>query len=105
MSATEKTRRESWDKTQAILGPRQKEVLDLVKEASGSAGLYAGITAWEIAIALKRDVYVVRPRLTELKALGVIVAQGTKFHPGTDRNETSWVLNAIFDNKGQGRLL
>lgn len=88
MAQTQITRRESYEATLEGLGLRQKAVYAVV-EANTTMG---GATAWEIAEFLRLEVYVVRPRLTELQSLGVIESRGTRYHAGTDRKEAVWFL-------------
>lgn len=51
------------------------------------------LTAWQIADTLDRNVYTVRPRLTELKAAGKIKEVGTRWCDRTQRPETVWEAN------------
>ncbi len=80
------------------LGPRQREVVDLLNR------YYAkGLTAWELAGLTKRYVHAVRPRLTELRDLGVVRESGETWHAETGRKETVWKLVA-FDDSGQMQM-
>jgi len=83
------TQSESWDKTLAELGPRQREVLDAIRRHP------SGASAWELSTELRRDVYTVRPRICELFKMGVIREVGTRWEASTYRHETVWgiVLN------------
>lgn len=80
------TRNESWDRIQSVLSERQAEVYQLLRAAP------AGLTAWQIAHKLDRPVYVVRPRLTELKKGVFVHAIGKRFFDGTKRLEAVWKL-------------
>lgn len=84
MSLTESLRNESFDKIRHTLGDRQWEVFILVAHHSN------GLSAWQVANLLKRPVYVVRPRLTELRTLGLLHVTGLTFHPETQRRESIW---------------
>lgn len=81
----QQTKRESYEQSLATVGPRQKEVLDLLKQCPD------GLSAWEMASILHRDVYTIRPRITELYQDGWIRPWGTQFCQKTQRNETIWV--------------
>lgn len=65
------------------VGSRQQEIIDLLSNSKG-------MTAWEIADALGREVYTVRPRLTELMYKGAVMPLSTKYQARTDREETIW---------------
>lgn len=81
---TRNTRRQSYDEIQPELGHREAEVYDLLLKHTH------GLTAWEIAGILKREVYTVRPRLTNLKEKGLIQATGTRWQDRTNRSEAIW---------------
>lgn len=81
-----KSQSESWDKTRKELGPRQEQVYSFL------VGRPDGLTAWDIADYMNRQVYTIRPRLTELKILGRIKEAGSKWHEATQRRETNWVI-------------
>ncbi len=83
---TLQTRRDSWDKIQGQLGVRQAAVFEQLRREP------AGLTAWEIARRLDWPVYIVRPRLTELKTDGHIRTIGKKFYEATQRLEAVWKL-------------
>lgn len=93
-SVTQETRRASYEQVIGELGTRQSEVLHAVQS-------HPGITAWEIAAQIKRYVHAVRPRLTELRAKGLVEAQGTKWHQETLRTEAMWFMR---DSTGQQEL-
>jgi predicted transcriptional regulator len=76
------TQIESWHKTLSELGPRQREVLNAL--------LVHPRSAWELSKECGRMVHAVRPRLTELKAKGMIREAGERYEPITDRNEAVW---------------
>lgn len=101
MSLSESLRNESFDKIRPTLGDRQWEVFSLVAYHS------SGLSAWEVASKLNRPVYVVRPRLTELRKLGLLSVSGLKYHPETDRRESIWSATPTvhFDTSGQGEFL
>lgn len=97
---THETRRASFDKIKEHIGSRQREVLERLESAP------EGLTAWELAGALGRQVYTVRPRLTELRNLELIEAFGAHFHEETGRREAIWRVSRrpVFDATGQGIL-
>lgn len=76
---------ESWHKTISELGPRQHEVIDALVSAEPT-----GLSAWELADRLNRFVHAVRPRLTELKGMGLVYEWGERFCRYTDRHEAVW---------------
>lgn len=78
------TQRQSWTETQADLGTRRRDVLDLFFERKD------GWTAWEVAERLERPVYVVRPRISELSKLGLLVPVGKKRSRFTGKLEALW---------------
>jgi len=84
MSETLATRSESWDKVKEGLGARQGEVLAQLE------GAPSGLTAWEIANKIHRLVHAVRPRLTEMRKLGLIECVGKRYYKPTDRMEAIW---------------
>jgi predicted transcriptional regulator len=94
---TNSTRRESFNRIQEHLGPRHKEVMDLL-ETSGP------LTAWEVAEKTGRMIHTVRPRLCELAGKGLVETVGEKLWKPTDRNEAVWAVKAktYFDVTGQG---
>ena len=77
MSITKETRLESYIKTK-VTG-RQKKVLD----ALGDKEMTARMIAAELGYS---DMNAVRPRITELKELGVIEACGKAYDQTTKRN-------------------
>ncbi len=83
----------SWEQTVRELGPRQREVIDVLMHSSG-------LSAWELSERLHRFVHAVRPRLTELKAMGVVQVAGERWEPRTQRHETIWKL-IPWDERGQ----
>ena len=89
-----KAQLKSWHETLRELGPRQREVVDLLLRCS------QGLSAWEIADRTKRLVHAVRPRLTELRAMGMVREAGERWEPRTERHEAVWKLTP-FDNEGQ----
>jgi len=86
MLSTSATRRESWEATQPTLPKRREEVYALLQKHS------QGLSAWQIARYLNRDVYTVRPRITELYNMGIIECTGKRFEPKTNRKEAVWSL-------------
>lgn len=86
MSLSTAVRDQSYAAIQDELGDRQREVFIALSEMTVA-------TAWDLAARLKRDVYVVRPRITELRNKGFVVEAGLKWHEGTQRNETAWQVN------------
>lgn len=104
MSITHSTQAQSWEAIKNDLGPRQIEVLELLARHP------EGMTSWEIAANTARLVHAVRPRLTELKGLGIVAAIGTRYHRATERNEAVWIIaprptSPQFDSAGQGAFL
>lgn len=81
---TTKAQIDSWHKTIDELGPRQREVINALMERR--------LSAWQLAHQCNRLVHAVRPRLTELKAKGIIRDAGERYEPITERNETVWEL-------------
>lgn len=86
MSLSTTNRDQSWAAIQDTLSGRQREVFFLLAELKAAS-------AWDLAKRLKREVYVVRPRITELRKIGLVVEAGVKWHEGTQRNETCWQIN------------
>jgi hypothetical protein len=84
----DQTRREAWTETQAELGTRRRQIFDLFLDNT------AGLTAWEASEMLKRPVYVVRPRVTELSKLGLVCAVGKKRSRFTGKLEAVWKASA-----------
>ena len=84
MALTESLRNESFDKVRSKLGDRQWEVFVLVAHHA------KGLSAWQVANLLKRPIYVVRPRLTELRGMGLLHVVGVTYHPETQRRESIW---------------
>lgn len=78
----------------ADLGPRQREVVAVLVRYS------RGLSAWEIADITKRLVHAVRPRLTELRKLGVVKESGERWEVRTQRHEAIWSLTR-WDEVGQ----
>lgn len=78
------------------LGPRQREVVDVLTRSYG-------LSAWEIADKTKRLVHAVRPRLTELRGLGIVREAGERWEPRTQRHEAVWKVVGE-DSDGQLRL-
>jgi len=87
---------DSWIRTLAELGPRQREVLDVLMHG-GKMG------ATQIADRVGKHVYVVRPRITELAKMGVIHEAGERWEPRTQRHEAVWMVTP-HDNDGQMRM-
>lgn len=80
MSITEETRRESNEKTDRET--RYKKILAVLEPG-------VEMTAREISYALQySDLNAVKPRLTELRGLGKVLAVGKKYDKITDRNVT-----------------
>jgi hypothetical protein len=85
-SLSEAVRNESYRKSSDQIGPRQQEVFDLLMTEP------RGLTAWELAAKIGRQIYVVRPRITEFAGMGKVVPNGVRYHAPTDRNETVWCV-------------
>ena len=90
-----KSQSESWAKTQATLSKRQAEVYNAISISNQP------LSAFDLSGLISREVYTVRPRLTELKQLGFIEPCGFKYHAPTDRNEAVWRVKS---DDGQGVL-
>jgi predicted transcriptional regulator len=88
--------RKSYAQTLIELGPRQQEVLALL-DAFDQRG---GLSAWEIADLTKRLVHAVRPRICELRKLGLVREAGERWEPRTERHEAVWKV-AAQDADGQ----
>lgn len=87
MKISERTRNESFEKTQQKLGPKQQKIFDILS-------FYPkGLTAWDIAREIGMMIHTVRPRLTELAQIGKIVEIGTRYYEPTQRNETIWQIS------------
>lgn len=93
MSITESTRKASYKKTKRTLNVRQAQVIKVLS-------INGTMTAQEVATALHRQGLVssadrnhAAPRLTELCRMGLVVADGKKFCPKTNRNVSLWRLN------------
>lgn len=87
---------DSWMRTLRELGPRQREVLDVLLQ-SGRLG------ATQIADRVGKHVYVVRPRITELVKLGYIREAGERWEERTQRREAVWMVTP-HENDGQMRM-
>lgn len=83
----------SWNQTLQELGPRQREVVSFLS-------MYGRMSAWQIAERAGRLVHAVRPRLTELKGLGLLREAGERYETMTQRHEAMWELV----KPGQGQL-
>lgn len=90
-----KSQTESWAKTQATLSRRQAEVYNTLSMSTSP------LSAFDVSEILSRQVYTIRPRLTELKQMGMIEPVGFKYHVSTDRNEAVW---RVKESNGQGVL-
>jgi len=77
---------ESLDKTNTELGPRQEEVLKLIRSHP------EGLGAWQIAAMTRRYVHAVRPRINELVARGLVEQRGERWEESTKRHEAIWVI-------------
>lgn len=81
MSAVDQSRRMSWYSVKRELAPRQAEVIHALEQ-------HGPRSAWELSRILKQQVYVVRPRLTELERMGLIREVGTRYE--NHYAETVW---------------
>lgn len=88
MNLSESLRNQSFEKIKNSLADRQWEVFILVANHSN------GLSAWQVATLLKRPVYVVRPRLTELRDMGLLQVTDVTYYPGTQRRESIWCYRA-----------
>jgi len=86
----------SWYQILRNLGPRQREIIDLLAASRG-------LSAWELSDMTNHLVHAVRPRLTELRALGLIREAGERWEPRTQRHETVWIVTPV-DDGGQMRM-
>lgn len=77
----------SFEKTKPVIGKRQREVIEMLKIHP------RGLSAWEIASFTDRMIHTVRPRISELRKLGIVKQSGDRYEPETDRHEAVWVLN------------
>lgn len=74
-----------WDALRSLdIAMRGREVLGVLTNHP------EGLTADEIATKLGREPYVVRPRLTELKSAGLVVAVGRRVSARTGKRITVW---------------
>jgi hypothetical protein len=83
MTHTQTNRRDSYEETNKTVVTVAAQIYDIVK-TNGP------ISAWQIAIRLAKDVYTVRPRLTELRNLGKLKEAGSRWCEITQRTETVW---------------
>lgn len=86
---TTETRRESWKGVKKTLGPKQQQVLEILKANP------LGLTPWEIAAKLSfNPVFIlsVRPRLTELTQMGKIRTVGKRWHEETKSREAVYEI-------------
>lgn len=86
MSLSIALRDQSWAAVQSSLSQRQREVFIKLAELKAAS-------AWDLATRLGREVYTVRPRLTELRKMGYVQEAGVKWHEGTKRSETCWQID------------
>lgn len=83
MSIPKQVRRESYEETNKTVVTVSQTIYESI--------LYNGpASAWQIANALGRQVYTVRPRITELFKAGKIRDCGMRWCEGTKRKETVW---------------
>lgn len=86
---TEVTRRESYSAASLTLEARQRLVLDVLGESEMTASEIAGVLV--VAGLLQNyDRNVVAPRLTELKARGIVETCGTRPSTRSGRLEAVW---------------
>jgi predicted transcriptional regulator len=83
MNITKETRQESYEKTLLTLGPQLRQVFGALFDMGPSS-------AWQIARKMNREVYQIRPKLTNLRDMGLIKAVGKRYEPLYDRNEAIW---------------
>lgn len=102
MKISHQVRNESYYKTLEDLEPNQRLVFDAIR-ATGAGG----ITAWEIMDRVntilgpenrRMEIYVIRPRITELCELNYVRGIGKQWHEPTRRNETVWTENKKEEN-------
>lgn len=62
-----------------------------------------GLSAWQIASMIRRFVHAVRPRITELKQLGVVREIAERYEENTKRHEAVWGL--VNEVDGQMELI
>lgn len=82
MSITQSTRRESFEKAQETAPRWRDEVYSCLRT-------FGPLTAFEVAEKVGKPVYQVRPRLTELRKVGLIAAVNRKVGP-MGRSEAIW---------------
>lgn len=83
MSIPQETRRESMEKTYETVVPISKKILKLIQT-------HGPFTAWQLSRVMNKEVYTVRPRLSELKDSGDIREKAKAWCEQTQRNETVW---------------
>ena len=83
MEITKETRRQSHEKTNRTVVTVSLEIYNVLFQQGAW-------TAWELAGITGREVYTIRPRLTELREAGKIKKAGSRWCESTQRNETVW---------------
>jgi hypothetical protein len=82
MSIEEETRQQSFVFAEINSASWREAIYQLLREKAR--------TAWEIAELIERPVYVIRPRITELRKEGKIASVGVRWYEPTHRNEAVW---------------
>jgi predicted ArsR family transcriptional regulator len=82
MSITNETRREAYEGSREIASGWRGSVLRCLK-------IFGPMSAFEVAAKCGKDVYEIRPRLTELRKDGIIAAVGRRMGP-KGRGEAVW---------------
>jgi hypothetical protein len=85
---------DSYYKTLSELGSRQFDVLYRIKTHP------EGISAWQISKLTGVFVHAVRPRIVELKNMGLIRQSGQRWNQETNRHEAVWSI----EQSGQQEL-
>lgn len=100
MNLTHLTRSSSLHATLSALNEKQKEILGVYQKNQKPLG------PWQVADQLRKDVYVIRPRITELANMGILEEAGTRREARTCRHETVYQLKYQFqfDDQGQGLI-
>lgn len=84
MSIPQETRRESMEKTFETVVPISKKIMILIQQ-------HGPFSAWQLSRVMNKEVYTIRPRLTELRDAGQIRERPNKsWCAETQRSETIW---------------
>jgi hypothetical protein len=103
MGFAAENRRDSYEAVRPELGARQREVFDYFQRFT------SGLTPWELKAEMDKfsgkrwEIYVLRPRITELAKMGYLEECGRRWYEGTQRNETVWRVAPSLKFDGQGQ--